>query len=165
MSTSNSSDINSLIAQVSKWRSEGESIVFTNGVFDILHVGHLHCLESALALGTKLVVGINADSSVRRLGKAPDRPINTDIDRARLLSALSCVDAVTIFNSDTPLPIIKAISPDVLVKGGDYDAKCLDHNHPSYIVGSTEVLAYGGVIHSIPLLEGHSTTGILNKKG
>ena len=163
MSTSTSSDINSLIAQVSKWHSEGESIVFTNGVFDILHVGHLHCLESALALGTKLVVGINSDSSVRRLGKAPDRPIHSDFNRARLISALSFVDAVTIFDSDTPLSIITSLSPDVLVKGGDYDPSCIDQDHPTYIVGSTEIRAAGGTVHSIPLLPGHSTTKILNQ--
>ena len=119
-------NLETLLSHVSKWRLEGEKIVFTNGVFDILHIGHLHCLESALALGTKLVVGINSDSSVRRLGKAPNRPIHSDFNRARILSALSCVDAVTIFDSDTPLPIITSLFPDVLVKGGDYDPSCFD---------------------------------------
>jgi len=156
----NLDDVRSL---TSKWRSDGEKIVFTNGVFDILHVGHLHCLESALALGTKLVVGINSDSSVRRLGKAPDRPINSDIHRARLISALSFVDAVTIFDSDTPLPIITSLFPDVLVKGGDYDPSCFDQEHPTYIVGSTEIRAAGGSVHAIPLMTGYSTTKILNQ--
>lgn len=161
--SSESHNLESLLSLASQWRSEGEKIVFTNGVFDIFHIGHLHCLESALALGTKLVVGINSDSSVRRLGKAPDRPIHKEINRARLLSALSCVDAVTIFDSDTPLPIIISLSPEVLVKGGDYDPSCIERDHPTYIVGSTEIRAAGGKVHSVPLLPGHSTTNILNK--
>ena len=156
-------NLETLLSLASKWRSEGEKIVFTNGVFDILHLGHLHCLESALALGTKLVVGINSDSSVRRLGKAPNRPIHSDFNRARILSALSFVDAVTVFDSDTPLPLITSLSPDVLVKGGDYDPTCIDRDHPTYIVGSTEIRATGGVVHSVPLLPGYSTTKILNK--
>jgi D-glycero-beta-D-manno-heptose 1-phosphate adenylyltransferase len=156
-------NLETLLSHVSKWRLEGEKIVFTNGVFDILHIGHLHCLESALALGTKLVVGINSDSSVRRLGKAPNRPIHSDFNRARILSALSCVDAVTIFDSDTPIQLITSISPDVLVKGGDYDPSCIDRDHPTYIVGSTEIRAAGGVVHSVSLLPGYSTTQILNK--
>ena len=156
-------NLETLLSLASKWRSEGEKIVFTNGVFDILHLGHLHCLESALALGTKLVVGINSDSSVRRLGKAPNRPIHSDFNRARILSALSCVDAVTIFDSDTPIQLITSISPDVLVKGGDYDPSCIDRDHPTYIVGSTEIRAAGGVVHSVSLLPGYSTTQILNK--
>ena len=163
MNTSVSLNLDDVLSLASKWRSEGEKIVFTNGVFDILHVGHLHCLESAIALGTKLVVGINSDSSVRRLGKAPDRPINNHFNRARLLSALSLVDAVLIFDSDTPLSTISSLSPDVLVKGGDYDASCIDRDHPTYIVGSTEIRAAGGTVHSVHLLPGHSTTKILNQ--
>ena len=163
MNQSVSQNLDDILSLASKWRSEGEKIVFTNGVFDILHVGHLHCLESALALGTKLVVGINSDSSVRRLGKAPDRPINNDFNRAQLLSALSVVDAVTIFDSDTPLSTIISLSPDVLVKGGDYDSSCIDRDHPTYIVGSTEIRAAGGTVHSVHLLPGHSTTKILNQ--
>ena len=163
MNPSVSLNLDEILSLASKWRSDGEKIVFTNGVFDILHVGHLHCLESALALGTKLVVGINSDSSVRRLGKAPDRPIHSDFNRARLISALSFVDAVTIFDSDTPLSIITSLSPDVLVKGGDYDPSCIDQDHPTYIVGSTEIRAAGGTVHSVPLLPGHSTTKILNQ--
>jgi D-glycero-beta-D-manno-heptose 1-phosphate adenylyltransferase len=156
-------NLDDLLSLASKWSSDGEKIVFTNGVFDILHAGHLHCLESALSLGTKLVVGINSDSSVRRLGKAPDRPIHSDFNRARLISALSVVDATIIFDSDTPLSIITSLSPDVLVKGGDYDPLCINRDHPTYIVGSTETRAAGGTIHSVPLLPGHSTTKILNK--
>ncbi|PCJ80739.1 MAG: D-glycero-beta-D-manno-heptose 1-phosphate adenylyltransferase [Bacteroidetes bacterium] len=155
--------LNSLLEEKQKWESEGERIVFTNGVFDVLHVGHLHSLESALAHGTRLIVGINSDSSVRRLNKAPDRPIHSEQDRARLLSALSCVDAVIIFESDTPLDLIIALSPHVLVKGGDYDPSCIDTANPAYIVGSKEVRAAGGTVYSVPLLPGHSTTGILKR--
>ena len=160
---SQSLNLETLLSLAYKWREEGEKIVFTNGVFDIFHLGHLHCLESALELGTKLVVGINSDSSVRRLGKATNRPIHSDFNRARILSALSCVDAVIIFDSDTPLPLITSLSPDVLVKGGDYDPSCIDCDHPTYIVGSNEIRASGGVVYSVPLLPGYSTTKILNK--
>jgi len=156
--------INSLIEEKNKWDSEGERVVFTNGVFDVLHVGHLHSLEAALAHGTRLVVGINSDSSVRRLKKAPDRPIHSEQDRARLLSALSCVDAVIIFDSDTPLELIIALSPHVLVKGGDYNPSCIDSAHSTYIIGSKEVRAAGGKVYTVPLLPGHSTTAILNKQ-
>ncbi len=163
MNLSKSHTLKTLLPLASKWRSEGEVVVFTNGVFDILHIGHLHCLESALALGTKLVVGVNSDASVRRLGKSPDRPIHSDLNRVRLLAALSCVDAVVIFDSDTPLSIITLLSPEVLVKGGDYDPSCTDRKNPDYIVGSTETRAAGGKVHSVPLLQGYSTTQILNQ--
>ena len=116
------------LGTIESWRNDGHKIVFTNGVFDILHVGHLHCLESAKALGSKLVVAINADNSVRRLNKGPDRPINSEIDRAQLLSDLECVDLVIIFGEDTPLSAIEAVQPNVLVKGDDYDASCTRHD-------------------------------------
>jgi D-beta-D-heptose 7-phosphate kinase/D-beta-D-heptose 1-phosphate adenosyltransferase len=109
-------------------------------------------------------VGINSDSSVRLLGKGPDRPINNDNDRAKLLSSLSCVDAVVIFSENTPLGLISELVPDILVKGGDYDPTCEDKSHPTYIVGSHEVRQAGGSVHTISLLPGHSTTAILNKK-
>ena len=156
--------LSELIELRTKWASEGEKVVFTNGVFDLLHVGHLHSLESAKSYGTRLVVGINSDSSVRKLGKGPDRPIHSDRDRAKLLSSLTCVDAVIVFSQNTPLELISALSPDVLVKGGDYDPTCEDIAHSRYIVGSHEVRNAGGTVHSIPLLPGHSTTSILNKK-
>ena len=154
----------SFLDDIQEWREDGHTIVFTNGVFDILHVGHLHCLESAKSLGTKLVVAVNDDDSVRRLSKAPERPIHTEADRAQLLSALSCVDAVLIFSEDTPLTAIEAISPDVLVKGGDYNSECTDSSNPQYIVGSNEVRVAGGEVHTIPILPGHSTTAILKSK-
>ena len=156
--------LSELLELRSKWASEGERVVFTNGVFDLLHVGHLHSLESAKSYGTRLVVGINSDASVRELGKGPDRPIHGERDRAKLLSSLSCVDAVIVFSQNTPLELISALSPDVLVKGGDYDPTCEDRTHARYIVGSHEVRNVGGTVHTIPLLPGHSTTKILNKK-
>ena len=121
---------------IQNWRNDGHKIVFTNGVFDILHVGHLHCLEEAAEFGSKLVVAINDDESVRRLNKDPERPINSESNRAYLLSGLSCVDLVIIFSEDTPLEAISAVNPDVLVKGDDYDSECSDPSNPEYIVGS-----------------------------
>jgi rfaE bifunctional protein nucleotidyltransferase chain/domain len=156
--------LSELLVLRSKWSSEGEEVVFTNGVFDLFHVGHLHSLESARSFGTRLVVGINSDSSVRLLGKGPDRPINNENDRAKHLSSISCVDAVVIFSDNTPLELISVLLPDTLVKGGDYDPTCEDRLHSTYIVGSHEVRQAGGSVHTISLLPGHSTTAILNKK-
>jgi D-beta-D-heptose 7-phosphate kinase/D-beta-D-heptose 1-phosphate adenosyltransferase len=130
-------------------------IVFTNGVFDILHRGHVEYLFAARALGDALVVGLNTDDSVRRLAKAPGRPINPQDDRAMVLAALGCVDAVTLFDEDTPHAIITALMPDLLVKGGDYTVNT--------IVGAPEVLAAGGRVEVIPLTPGRSTTSILER--
>lgn len=130
-------------------------IVFTNGVFDILHRGHVEYLFAARALGDALVVGLNTDDSVRRLAKAPGRPVNPQDDRAMVLAALGCVDAVTLFDEDTPHAIITALMPDVLVKGGDYTVDT--------IVGAPEVLAAGGRVEVIPLTPGRSTTSILER--
>lgn len=130
-------------------------IVFTNGVFDILHRGHVEYLFAARALGDALVVGLNTDDSVRRLAKAPGRPVNPQDDRAMVLAALACVDAVTLFDEDTPHAIITALLPDVLVKGGDYTVDT--------IVGAPEVLAAGGRVEVIPLTPGRSTTSILER--
>lgn len=149
---------------IQSWRNDGHKIVFTNGVFDILHVGHLHCLEEAAGFGSKLVVAINDDESVRRLNKGPERPINSESNRAYLLSGLSCVDLVIIFSEDTPLEAISAVKPDVLVKGDDYDSECSDPSNPEYIVGSNEVKKNGGEVFTIPLLPGHSTTNILKSR-
>ena len=129
-----------------------------------MHVGHLDCLEAAAEFGSKLVVAINDDESVRRLNKGPERPINSESNRAHLLSELSCVDLVIIFNEDTPLDVISAVKPDVLVKGDDYDSECLDPSNPKYIVGSNEVKKNGGEVFTIPLLPGHSTTNILKSR-
>ncbi len=134
---------------VSRWRSLGERIVFTNGCFDLLHYGHIHYLAAAKDLGHRLVVGVNSDESVSRL-KGPARPIKDENTRLHLLAALVCVDAVVLFGEDTPLDLIKTIRPDVLVKGGDWS--------PGQIVGADIVLGGGGEVHSLPFVEGFSTT-------
>ena len=130
-------------------------LVFTNGVFDILHRGHVTYLAQARALGASLLVAANSDASARRLGKGEDRPINRLEDRAAVLAALQAVDLVTWFDEDTPLALILACRPDVLVKGGDWK--------PEAIVGAPEVLAWGGVVHAIPFQFERSTTATLNK--
>jgi D-beta-D-heptose 7-phosphate kinase/D-beta-D-heptose 1-phosphate adenosyltransferase len=150
--------------QLLVWRQEGKKIVFTNGVFDILHLGHATYLEAAASYGDILIVGINSDSSVKRLNKGPERPIHIAEDRARLLTALRSVSAVIIFDDDTPLELIQHVQPDVLVKGGDYDAEDADAVSPKYIVGSAEVKQSGGRVVTIPLVAGHSTTKILQSK-
>jgi rfaE bifunctional protein nucleotidyltransferase chain/domain len=155
--------ISELSSLVNEWKKEGEKIVFTNGVFDILHIGHVDYLEKAKALGTKLVVAINADSSVKKLNKGPERPINPENARAAIIAALRCTDATIIFSEDTPLQLIKELQPDVLVKGGDYDADEKNENSKTYIVGSKAVLEHGGLVKVIPLVQGFSTTNIVNK--
>jgi len=130
-------------------------LVFTNGVFDILHRGHVTYLAQARALGASLVVAANSDASVRRLGKGADRPINRLEDRMAVLAALQAVDLVTWFDDDTPLALILACHPDVLVKGGDWN--------PEAIVGAREVIAWGGAVHAIPFQHQSSTTATLNR--
>lgn len=130
-------------------------LVFTNGVFDILHRGHATYLAEARALGSTLLVAINSDASAKRLGKGPDRPLNGLADRAALIAALESVDLVTWFDEDTPLQLIRACRPDVLVKGGDWK--------PETIVGASEVRAWGGSVHSIPFRYQLSTTALLEK--
>lgn len=151
--------------KIAAWKREGERIVFTNGVFDIMHVGHVDYLTKARALGDRLVIGLNSDASVRRLGKGPERPINPEAARKQLLEALRCVDAVIIFGEDTPLELIQALQPDILVKGGDYDPLESDSTSPTFMVGAREVRAAGGEAHVIPLVQGFSTTNILKKLG
>ena len=143
-----------LLAEVARRRAAGQRIVFTNGCFDILHVGHARLLRQAKAEGDALIVGINTDTSVRRL-KGPTRPIHDEGSRAELLGALECVDLVTTFDAETPLALIEAIRPDVLVKGGDY--------RPDEVVGREVVEGSGGRLVLIPLVEGHSTTGIVRR--
>ncbi|MFT4666068.1 MAG: rfaE bifunctional protein nucleotidyltransferase chain/domain [Polaribacter sp.] len=133
------------------WKDEGQQLVFTNGCFDILHYGHIHYLAEAKAEGDKLVIGLNSSASVSRL-KGPHRPINDDKTRLFLLAALECVDAVVIFEEDTPLELIKLVLPDVLVKGGDWTV--------DQIVGSKEVIESGGEVKSLAFMEGYSTTNI-----
>lgn len=136
-------------------RGHDRRLVFTNGVFDILHPGHVRYLRDARALGDALIVGVNSDRSARALGKAPDRPINSDSERAELLAALAVVDAVVIFDEDTPHAIISALQPDVLVKGADWGKTA--------IVGRDVVEARGGRVVRVDLAPGYSTTDILGK--
>jgi D-glycero-beta-D-manno-heptose 1-phosphate adenylyltransferase len=131
------------------------AIVFTNGVFDLLHRGHVEYLFAARALGDALVVGVNTDASVRRLGKGAERPLNPEDDRALVLAGLAAVDAVVLFDEDTPRELIAALRPDVLVKGGDYTV--------DRIAGADEVRAAGGRVETIPLVPGRSTTSILER--
>ena len=147
-------DLPSLKARVLNWRKHGERIVFTNGCFDLLHAGHVTYLEAARKTGDRLVLGLNTDRSVRAL-KGPTRPVIHELDRARVLAALEAVDAVILFDDDTPLALIEAIHPDVLVKGSDYSE--------NEVVGGAEVKSWGGRIALIPIVPGRSTSGIIEK--
>lgn len=149
--------------RISTWKIKNDTIVFTNGCFDILHTGHVTYLAKAADLGTKLVVAINTDASVKRLGKGDDRPVNSEESRAFVLSALGFVDMVILFDNDTPLELIQLIRPDVLVKGADYDPCETNSTSKKYIVGSDVVKAYGGQVEAISLVDGFSTTGIIQK--
>ena len=144
-----------LLSKLSVERAEGKHIVFTNGCFDLMHIGHTRYLQAAKSLGDVLVVGVNSDASVRTLDKAPDRPIVPEAQRAEVLAALGCVDFVVMFDESDPLQLITAIQPDVLVKGGDWT---IDR-----IVGRDIVEARGGVVKTIPLVPGLSTTGLLQR--
>lgn len=140
---------------VQKARGAGQTIVFTNGVFDVLHPGHVRYLRDARALGDVLIVGVNSDRSARALGKAPDRPINPEHERAEVLAALASVDAVVVFDEDTPHAIITALQPDILVKGADWGERA--------IVGRDVVEARGGKVVRIPIAPGYSTTAIVER--
>ena len=142
------------VQQVAAWREAGDRVVFTNGCFDILHPGHIDNLEKARSLGDRLLVGLNSDASVQRL-KGPSRPVQPEEVRAQMLAALGCVDAVCLFSEDTPLELIKAVLPDVLAKGGDYQ--------PHEVVGSDVVAAHGGETKIVPLTPGYSTTDLIAK--
>lgn len=142
-------------ASAAKWRKAARgTVVFTNGVFDLLHPGHVDILNAAREAGDALIVGINSDDSVRRL-KGPTRPIRSEADRAFVVAALECVDCVVVFDEDTPLEIINALRPDIVAKGGDYSEET--------IVGAREVKSWGGRVVVIPLTPGHSTTSIIEK--
>ncbi len=147
-------DLERVKRRVSEWRASGETIVFTNGCFDLLHVGHITLLEDCRKFGTKLVLGLNTDASVCRL-KGPTRPVVGQNERARVMAALAAVDAVVLFDEDTPLEIIRAIKPNVLVKGGDYTVET--------VVGHEDVIASGGRVEIVPTVEGFSTTNIVKK--
>lgn len=138
-----------------KWRaSAGGRVVFTNGVFDLLHPGHIDLLTAARLKGDALVVGLNTDSSVKRL-KGPTRPVRNEFERAYVLAGLEAVDCVVLFEQDTPLELVLALKPDVIVKGGDYDE--------SSIVGASEIKSWGGEVAVVPLTPGQSTTSIIEK--
>jgi D-beta-D-heptose 7-phosphate kinase/D-beta-D-heptose 1-phosphate adenosyltransferase len=136
-------------------RTQGKRIVFTNGCFDLMHIGHTRYLQAAKALGDVLVVGVNSDASVRSLNKAPDRPVVSEAQRAEVLAALGCVDYVVIFTEPDPLNLITAVQPDVLVKGGDWD---IDR-----IIGRGVVEQQGGVVRTIPLVPDMSTTSLIQR--
>lgn len=144
-----------LLSTLSAERAQGKRIVFTNGCFDLMHIGHTRYLQAAKALGDVLVVGVNSDASVRSLDKAPDRPIVAEAQRAEVLAALGCVDYVVIFSEPDPLQLITSVQPDVLVKGGDW---AIDR-----IVGRDIVEGRGGTVKTIPLVPGFSTTGLLQR--
>lgn len=147
-------DLPALVKQVSIWRFLNKKIVFTNGCFDILHEGHIYSLSQAASFGDILIIGVNSDASVKKL-KGESRPVNNEHSRSLILASLTIADAVTIFSEDTPLELIKAIMPDVLVKGGDYKVE--------QIAGAKEVMTNGGEVKIVPLLEGFSTTGLIDK--
>lgn len=147
--------LNEALNQVQRWQAAGEKIVFTNGVFDIVHLGHIDYLEKARGKGDRLVLGLNTDASVRRLGKGTNRPVVGEYARARMVAAFGFVDAVILFDDDTPLRLIEAVKPDILVKGDDYSVQT--------IVGADFVLQRGGRVETIPLVKGYSTTKLIQK--
>jgi rfaE bifunctional protein nucleotidyltransferase chain/domain len=147
-------DLETLKCKVDFWKSEGDKVVFTNGVFDLLHIGHITYMAKAASLGSKLIVGLNADASVKRL-KGDSRPVNDQNNRAALLAAIFFIDGIVIFEEDTPLNLISTLLPDILVKGADYT---IDN-----IVGAKEVLGNGGEVKTIDLVEGYSSTSIIEK--
>lgn len=145
-------DRSALAAKAEQWRAQGRKIVFTNGCFDILHRGHLEILKESAGFGDVLVVGLNTDASVKKL-KGELRPVNDEDFRAHMMASLHIVDAVTLFGEDTPLELIHALKPDVIVKGGDYTI--------DKVVGADEVLKRGGEVRIVPFVKGYSTTALI----
>jgi len=152
-----------LLAAIEGWKAENQKVVFTNGVFDIIHRGHIEYLAQTAAFGDKLIIAVNADASVKRLGKGDSRPLQDEDSRAIIIAALAFVDAVIIFDDDTPFKLISDIQPEVLIKGGDYDADCTDSSDKKYIVGSDVVKNNGGIVEVIQFVDGYSTTKIEEK--
>lgn len=146
--------LDQLVAKRKQWKAEGQTVVFTNGVFDLMHVGHLSYLAAAADLGNKLIIGLNSDASTKRL-KGPTRPVNSEYSRSVMLAAIFFIDAVVLFEEDTPIIPITTLLPDILVKGGDYTI--------DQIVGAPEVLANGGQVKVIDFVDGYSSTGIINR--
>jgi len=147
-------DMTTLQSRLHHWRAVGNRIVFTNGCFDILHRGHVELLAQCRGMGDIVILGLNSDASTRRL-KGPTRPINDQLSRAIILAGLGAVDAVIIFDEDTPLDLITSIHPDILVKGGDYSA--------SEVVGADIVRQHGGEVRIVPLVQGYSTTATISR--
>jgi D-glycero-beta-D-manno-heptose 1-phosphate adenylyltransferase len=147
-------DLSSLKEIITAWQKDNNKVVFTNGVFDLLHIGHITYLAKAAELGDKLIIGLNADSSVKRI-KGESRPVNDQNSRAMLLAALFFVDAIVVFEEDTPLSLISTLLPDILVKGADYAIE--------NIVGGKEVIANGGEVKTINFVEGYSSTSIIER--
>ncbi len=139
---------------VKSWQAAGDKVVFTNGVFDLLHLGHITYLAKAASEGDKLIIGLNSDASVKRI-KGESRPVNDQTSRAALLAAMFFVDAIVVFGEDTPLNLISTLLPDILIKGADYQVE--------NIVGAKEVLANGGEVKTITFVEGYSSTSIINR--
>lgn len=148
------SNLADLLKKVEIWKFNNQKVVFTNGCFDILHLGHIDYLEKAASLGKKLIIGVNTDASVKTLDKGKERPINDEYARMRVLAALGFVDAVILFSEPTPLQLIETLLPSILVKGDDYSVE--------NIVGADVVLKNGGEVKTIELVEGYSTTKIVN---
>ena len=149
--------------RMNMWHLKNDKVVFTNGCFDILHKGHVTYLAKSAELGDRLIVAINTDASVREQGKGENRPINPEDARATVLAALGFVDLVVFFNDQTPLKVIEMLQPDVLVKGADYDPNETDTTSKKYIVGSDIVKKNGGEVVAIQLVDGYSTTSIIEK--
>ena len=147
-------DLQLLMKKIEKWRSKNKKVVFTNGCFDLIHLGHIEILARSSDFGDKLIIGVNSDLSIKKL-KGENRPIIEESSRIKQLSALEFVDAVVLFDEDTPLKLIETIKPDVITKGGDYTAK--------NVVGNEVVSQKNGEVVIIPLTQGYSTTSILNK--
>ncbi len=147
-------DADRLTTQIKAWRDSGMSVVFTNGCFDLIHYGHIIYLSQSADLGNKLIIGLNSDSSVKKL-KGPQRPVNNELTRAMVLASMEFVDAVSIFDADTPFDLINLIKPNVLVKGGDYIAE--------NVVGYNIVTNSGGKVMILPFIDGYSTTSLVEK--
>jgi rfaE bifunctional protein nucleotidyltransferase chain/domain len=147
-------DLATALQRIAGWKAAGEKIVFTNGCFDILHLGHVDYLEKARGLADRLVLGLNTDASIRRL-KGEGRPVVSEYARGRVMAALWCVDVVILFEDNTPIRLIEAVKPDILVKGDDYTFE--------NIIGADFVISTGGKVQTIPLVKGYSTTHIITK--
>ena len=156
-------NLNEAKGTVQTWKKDGLKVVFTNGCFDLLHKGHVVYLTQAADLGDKLVVGLNTDASVKRQGKGDDRPINSEDARLAVLAVLQVVDLVVLFDADTPLDLIRELQPNIVAKGADYDPNETDATSKKYIVGKDVMQQTGGEVVAIPLVEGFSTTGIIER--